>query len=252
MAFCKKCGAYIPIGETACPACGYDPEEEERQARAEQERREAEDRRKKEAAEAAEKERQEKERRAQQQKAWAEQERKREEERRRKEREARQGHGYSAGATQSQYASQGGAQTQYSSQQTGQGATQNRRTGWTPPWKETQSHGGSSYYTTYAKNKARAQDSAANQHLSVLSYLGPLFLIPLFTRPNDDFARFHANQGLNLLLLNGLLTVLGGSSGLIPFVGGIFSLYCTFKGIGNVLKGKKEPLPLIGKFHFLK
>ena len=33
MAYCKKCGAYIPIDETACPACGYDPEEEARQAR---------------------------------------------------------------------------------------------------------------------------------------------------------------------------------------------------------------------------
>ena len=88
--------------------------------------------------------------------------------------------------------------------------------------------------------------------MSVLSYLGPLFLIPLFTRPNDDFARFHANQGLNLLILNGLLTLLGNASGLIPTLGGLFSLYCTFKGIGNVLKGKKEPLPLIGKFHFLK
>ena len=35
MAYCKKCGAYIPIGDTACPACGYDPEEEARLARAE-------------------------------------------------------------------------------------------------------------------------------------------------------------------------------------------------------------------------
>ena len=33
MAYCKKCGAYIPIDETACPACGYDPEEEARQAK---------------------------------------------------------------------------------------------------------------------------------------------------------------------------------------------------------------------------
>ena len=33
MAFCDKCGAYIPIGETACPACGFDPEEEIRKAK---------------------------------------------------------------------------------------------------------------------------------------------------------------------------------------------------------------------------
>ena len=33
MAFCEKCGAYIPIGETECPACGYDPEAEARKAK---------------------------------------------------------------------------------------------------------------------------------------------------------------------------------------------------------------------------
>ena len=57
MSFCDKCGAYIPIGETECPACGYDPEaeakkaaeaaqraaEEERRRAAEQARRERED-----------------------------------------------------------------------------------------------------------------------------------------------------------------------------------------------------------------
>lgn len=240
MAYCKKCGAYIPIGETACPACGYDPEAEERQAREQKERQEEEARRKKEAEEAAEKERREKERRSQQQKTWAEQER------RRREREKRQGQNYTG------YTGGSATQSQYSSQQTTQNTSQNRRTGWTPPWKETQGQSSSYYDTAYAKNKAQAQDSAANQHLSILSYLGPLFMIPLFTRPNDDFARFHANQGLNLLILNGLLTLLGNASGLIPTLGGIFSLYCTFKGIGNVLKGKKEPLPLIGTFRFLK
>lgn len=242
MSFCKKCGAYIPIGETACPACGYDPEEEERQAKEKREREEAEARRKKEAEEAAEKERRERERRAQQQKTWAEQERKREEERRRKWNQGpRQGQSYSGSAAQSQYASQ----------QTGQSSAQDQRTGWTPPWKDAQSHTGT-YYTSYEKNKARAADSAANQHLSVLSYIGPLFLIPLFTRPNDDFARFHAGQGLNLFLFNGLLTLLGSSSGLIPAAGGIFTVYCMIKGIGNVLKGKKEPLPLIGKIKLFK
>ena len=32
MSFCDKCGAYIPIGETECPACGYDPEAEAKKA----------------------------------------------------------------------------------------------------------------------------------------------------------------------------------------------------------------------------
>ena len=32
LSFCDKCGAYIPIGETECPACGYDPEAEAKKA----------------------------------------------------------------------------------------------------------------------------------------------------------------------------------------------------------------------------
>jgi hypothetical protein len=28
MRYCQKCGAYIPIDETACPACGYDTAKE--------------------------------------------------------------------------------------------------------------------------------------------------------------------------------------------------------------------------------
>ena len=32
MSFCDKCGAYVPIGDTVCPACGYDPEAEAKKA----------------------------------------------------------------------------------------------------------------------------------------------------------------------------------------------------------------------------
>ena len=35
MAYCLKCGAYIPDGQSGCLACGYDPEEEKKKAEAE-------------------------------------------------------------------------------------------------------------------------------------------------------------------------------------------------------------------------
>lgn len=248
MEYCKKCGAYIPIGETTCPACGYDPEEEARQARERQEREAEEARRRKEAEEAAEKERREKERRAKQQQSWAEQERKREEERRQRwGRDPRQGQSYSSGAAQSQYTSQrtgqSGTQSQYTSQRT------DKQTGWTPPWKETRNRTSSSS-ASYEENRARAADSAANQDQSTLSYLGPLFLIPLFTRPNDDFARFHAGQGLNLFLLEALSVSI--FAGPLRAAGILFSIYCAIKGISSVRKGKKEPLPLIGKLKLFR
>ncbi len=31
MAYCTKCGSYIPIGESECPSCGYDPEARRRE-----------------------------------------------------------------------------------------------------------------------------------------------------------------------------------------------------------------------------
>ena len=271
MAFCDKCGAYIPIGETACPACGYDPEEEARKAKeaeeAEKRRQaEAEARRKAEAeAEAARKKAEagaEARRRARAE-DWAAQQRRQEDARRRAEQERQRQRQYSGGAAQSQYASQRTGQSQaYQSQYTSQ------RTGsqqWAPPWQETQNHGStqsqSAYqgYTgsqsqQYADMREKAADSAANQKLSILSYIPwvPTFLIPLLTRKDDDFARYHANQGLSLWLVTMAASALGSVSELFPFAGGIFALYGMIRGIGSVLKGKKEPLPLIGKWKLIK
>lgn len=224
MAYCKKCGAYIPIGETACPACGYDPEAE---GRAE---KEAEERRRREAA-----------RKAEQERTWAAQEKKREEEERRRreeeeDRARRQSYGGSA------------AQGQYASRQ----QTQN----WVPPWSQEQfGGGGRTGADRYADAQRRARESVDNQNLSVLSYLGPLFLIPLLLRRDDRFARFHANQGLVLFLTTALLNAVTGWG----FFGGLFSLavagfnlYCIVKGIQNVVRGKMEPLPIIGSIRLIK
>ena len=231
MAYCLKCGAYIPIDETACPACGYDPEEEARQA--------------KEAEEAAKRAEEEERKRKERESAWAERERQREaEERRRAEERRKQGYAY--GASQAQYTSQHtGQSSAYQSQSTSQHTGQT----WTPPWSQQQA---SSQQTQsqYDDMREQAKASVDNQKLSVLSYLGPLVFIPMITRKDDDFARYHTNQGLSLFLFNGLATLLGGEA--IAGVAGVFSLYCMVKGISNVLKGKKEPLPLIGKLKFLK
>ena len=54
---CEKCGAYIPIGETACPACGYDPAENERRAKEEARRKAAEEARRRAAEAEAERRR---------------------------------------------------------------------------------------------------------------------------------------------------------------------------------------------------
>lgn len=265
MAFCKKCGAYIPMGETACPACGYDPEAEAREAQAAKEREEAarkqaeaEERAARERAEARAREEQarreaEERRRREEAESFAARERQREEEERRRAEQRKRweqdprNHSYTSGATQSQYTSQrtgasGAAQGQYASERTGQT--------WVPPWSQGQTRE-QSRAQDYSAMRDMARDSVDNQKLSILSYLGPLVFIPLFLRRDDDFARFHSNQGLVLFIFNALVSALAASTGL-GFIAGCFSLYCIVKGISNVLKGKKEPLPLIGKITLFK
>ena len=255
MSFCEKCGAYIPIGETACPACGHDPEAEARAAREAAAKAAAEEKAR-QAAAAAAAFRQQQEAEAEQRRAAAEaearaaRERLRQEEERRRAEEAhrwqqdpRQRQGYSGGAARSQYASErtGRTGTQYTSQRTGAQST------WTPPWQASQTNRDEAM-------RRQASDSAANQKLSILSYIGPLFVIPMLSRPNDDFARYHANQGLSLFLAGAAMNLACGILGLDGLTGlvSLAQLAGAVIGIRNVLRGKKDPLPLIGNWKLLK
>ena len=76
----------------------------------------------------------------------------------------------------------------------------------------------------------------------------------MILRGKDDFARYHANQGLVLLIAEGVasaaLSILGMES-----LGGLVAAAAVFgkiKGVMNVLRGKKEPLPFIGGINLLK
>lgn len=107
------------------------------------------------------------------------------------------------------------------------------------------------------------QDIANNKGMSVLAYIGILFLIPLLACPNSKFARFHTNQGLVLFLLGvaigivtaiiGLIPVIGWIfGGLISAAGSIFTLVLMIMGIVNAAQGQAKELPLIGKITLLK
>ncbi|MBR7185420.1 MAG: zinc-ribbon domain-containing protein [Clostridia bacterium] len=96
---------------------------------------------------------------------------------------------------------------------------------------------------------APAADAKDNMWMAVLAYLGILVLIPLLVEPakNSPFVRFHANQGL-ILLIVGLLSA-------IPVLGcvvGVFCLVLTIMGIINAVNGRMKELPLIGRFRLLK
>ncbi len=102
---------------------------------------------------------------------------------------------------------------------------------------------------------------------SYMAYIGPLFLVGLFSDiRNDPTLRFHLNQGFVLFLceLVGLVlhsivnAVLGGIIllNLIPallfFFVGLGSLVLSLIGIFNVASNKLNPLPFIGVINLLR
>ena len=98
------------------------------------------------------------------------------------------------------------------------------------------------------------EDIEKNKVVSAFAYF--LFFLPLVVCPESAFGRFHANQGLSLLLVS-----VGGSIllGIIPFIGWIllpvFAIAVAvfaILGLVNTLNGKGLELPVIGKWRIMK
>lgn len=91
--------------------------------------------------------------------------------------------------------------------------------------------------------------------IAALAYL--IFFIPLLTHPDNAFGRYHANQGL-LLLITALVLNFAGM--IIPLIGWFLILPVAFvlilvlfvMGIVNALKGRMQRLPVIGKYDLIK
>lgn len=111
-----------------------------------------------------------------------------------------------------------------------------------------------------------AEDIEQNKVMALLSYIGLLFLVPLFGAPKSKFARFHANQGLVLslaavafgIVYGILVSVLIAISWRLAFLTSILGLLwiaypvLAIIGIVNALNGKAKELPFIGKIKILK
>ena len=102
-----------------------------------------------------------------------------------------------------------------------------------------------------------------------LAYLWILFFLPLVVCPDSKVGRFHANQGLLLLIFSAAVSVAAGiigALGSIPFLGGVFSVIGGFLGSAgalvhlalfivqliNIVNKKAVELPIIGKYRILK
>ncbi len=210
MAYCNKCGAYIPDGQTACLACGYDETAETKNSSASFSAAAAaaaqtfSDEVRKKVAEERQRIREEEEKRRirqENERKWAEEEYKR----RQQEKQAEEEYSY-----------------------------QHQRT------SETQGS-----YTSTRSYKPESSAAQPNKLLAALSYLSILCFLPFLFCPNDDYAKFHAKQGIRLFILS----LFSDIASLIPIVGAVFTLfrfYCIYKGMTNASAGKQEPLPYIG------
>lgn len=94
-------------------------------------------------------------------------------------------------------------------------------------------------------------DVEANKVWGGIAYI--LFFIPLIGCPDSAFGKFHANQGLTLLIAAFILSIVSGVVSYIPLVGGILCWVIrviiaayTILGLVTGLQGKAKELPLIG------
>jgi len=110
-------------------------------------------------------------------------------------------------------------------------------------------------------------DIAKNKNISALAYLGILFFIPLVACPESKFGRYHANQGLVLLLLGIVVSIVFAILTSVMFwiswaLLSVISILSTIAWLGilalciigiiNTVNGKAKELPLIGKIKLIK
>lgn len=135
--------------------------------------------------------------------------------------------------------------------------------GYQPPQGNYQAPQGN--YQPYAQSPQ--DDVSTNKGYAILSYFSLLVLVPIFAAKNSKFARFHANQGLVLLIaeaLYGIATaVIVAIFTLINWL--VASIFSTILGLGSILflvlailgivsaaQGECKPLPVLGKITILK
>ena len=109
--------------------------------------------------------------------------------------------------------------------------------------------------------------------MALLSYIGILALIPYFAEKENKYVRFHAIQGLNLLIINLVVSaasfvvaIVATVLFIIPVIGWIlgFLLYLviglvpvglfviSILGIVYSLQGNAKELPIVNQIKFIK
>lgn len=110
------------------------------------------------------------------------------------------------------------------------------------------------------------QDAQDAKVWSILAYLGVTFFLPLVGVPNSAYGKFHANQGLILLIFDVVLSVASWLvqevlviipilgvilSGLVQLAVSVCIIALAVFGMVQAAQGKAKTLPVIGKFHLI-
>ncbi|QRN85755.1 hypothetical protein JR334_00480 [Clostridia bacterium] len=94
-----------------------------------------------------------------------------------------------------------------------------------------------------------------NKWINALAYL--IFFVPLLVDGTNEEYKFHANQGLNLLILSIAVTIVGTFIPVIGWllilpIGGLFCFVLFIMGVINAINVKMKELPVIGKHRLIK
>lgn len=107
-------------------------------------------------------------------------------------------------------------------------------------------------------------DIEQNHLLGIVAYLGVLFLVSLFVGKKSPYARFHANQGLILFIMEMLfiffyyvvVIVCAGIGFMLPVpiysLLGLVVFALVIMGVINGFRGLAKPLPFVRRFHIIK
>ena len=217
MAYCKKCGAYIPDGQETCLACGYSEAAEKAKEKAAQNSASA-------TAYAPRQKSEEELREDEVRRARAEERRRQQQEMNRKWAEAEQLR----------------RQQQEDFRRSQEEAARRARE---QEFKRTLNEDG---YATLHRNapygSSGYKSGTSNRTLAYLSYISFLCFLPSLLGVDDAFTRFHSNQGRKLFFASLILSW-------IPFIREVvwlMQLSLTVIGIRNVNAGKLEKLPIVG------
>lgn len=118
--------------------------------------------------------------------------------------------------------------------------------------------------TADTTDQFEAEDIERNKVMAILAYLGWLVLIPIFAAKESKYARFHANQGLVLVIIQIAWAIVQGIVGSVlrslhlGFIASLLGivnlafLALLIIGIVNVVNGRAKELPIIGGIKILK